>query len=257
MTRFIGIISGKGGVGKTTCVLNLAITLTNFGRHVVAVDGNLATPNLGLSLGIPSFKIDLNDVLDGKGDITNTAYRHISGLMIIPSDIKYKTAGSHNFESLKNNIKLLKDRTEIVLVDSAGGINEEARGVIKAVNDVIVVTTPDLNAVTGALKSIAFAEENGANVLGVIINKVRGESFELSLQNIETILEKPIIAAISNDKKVLESLGTKQPVAYAYPNTAIGKEFKYLASKIIGQVYEDGSGELKEVKLEYSDFFAK
>ena len=69
MTRYVGILSGKGGVAKTTTTVNLGAAFNHFGRDVTIVDGNLSTPNLGLHLGIPVVPISLHDVLRGNNDI--------------------------------------------------------------------------------------------------------------------------------------------------------------------------------------------
>ena len=83
MTRFVGILSGKGGVAKTTTTVNLGAALNYFKRDVIIVDGNLSTPNLGLHLGIPIVPISLHDVLKNKNNIVESIYQHESGLKII------------------------------------------------------------------------------------------------------------------------------------------------------------------------------
>ena len=87
MTRFVGILSGKGGVAKTTTTVNLGAAFNYFGRDVTIVDGNLSTPNLGLHLGVPVVPISLHDVLKGKNDILESVYQHNSGLKIIPASL--------------------------------------------------------------------------------------------------------------------------------------------------------------------------
>ncbi|HLD41440.1 MAG TPA: P-loop NTPase, partial [archaeon] len=79
MTTVVSIVSGKGGVGKTTTTLNLAAALAERNHYVTAVDGNLTTPNIGLHLGIQLFPTTLHDVLQGKTDITKAVYIHESG----------------------------------------------------------------------------------------------------------------------------------------------------------------------------------
>ena len=59
MSKIIAIVSGKGGVGKTTSAINLGVALNKFGKNVVVVDANLTTPNIGLHLGAPIVPISL------------------------------------------------------------------------------------------------------------------------------------------------------------------------------------------------------
>ena len=77
MTEIISIISGKGGVGKTTLVSNLAVSLTKTNAKVLVIDGNVTGANLGIHLGVPSvYPVSLNDVLNKNAFITQAIYRH-------------------------------------------------------------------------------------------------------------------------------------------------------------------------------------
>src|SRR4030042_2598470 len=87
MTRIITIASGKGGVGKTTLVSNLAAALAGFKKSVIAVDGNLTTANLGIHLGIPLYPVTLQDVLNGKARLKDALYYHDSGFRVLPADV--------------------------------------------------------------------------------------------------------------------------------------------------------------------------
>ena len=69
MAKIYAIISGKGGVGKTTTSINLASSLNKLGEDVIIVDGNLTTPNVGIHLGAPIVPITLNHVLNGQSRI--------------------------------------------------------------------------------------------------------------------------------------------------------------------------------------------
>ena len=76
--KAIAVVSGKGGVGKTTSAINLAAALNFFGKDVVILDANLTTPNVGLHLGAPIVPVNLNHVLSGKASIVDAIYEHES-----------------------------------------------------------------------------------------------------------------------------------------------------------------------------------
>ena len=73
MGKVITILSGKGGVGKTTTGINLATLLTNLGGLVTIVEGNLSSPNLALHLGSPNVENTLHDVMNGDKDTISRA----------------------------------------------------------------------------------------------------------------------------------------------------------------------------------------
>jgi septum site-determining protein MinD len=75
MTRIIGIVSGKGGVGKTTIVANLGAALASFyKKRVIIVDCNVTTSHLGLYLGMYYHPVSLNQVLRGEASMDDAIY---------------------------------------------------------------------------------------------------------------------------------------------------------------------------------------
>lgn len=236
MTKFIAVTSGKGGVGKTTTALNLGTALSNFGKDVVVVDANLTTPNISIHLGSPKLSVTLNDSLKGNVDIRDAAYMHPSGVRIIPSSISLEES-SPKFDLLPETLLGLVGSTELVLLDTAGGIGNEAKAGIKAADEVIVVVTPDILSIADALKTIKIAEDHGKNVIGVVINRVKNDKFEVSKKNIEAMLDKAVIGIIPEDNSVFRSLALKHPVVYTHPDSAASIGFKNLAAKLMGQEY--------------------
>jgi len=251
MTKTIAILSAKGGVGKTTLSINLASALNSFGRNVTLVDGNLETPNVGLYLGASTLPITLNHVLSGEETLQNAIYNHPNGLKIIPSSINLstiKTTKKENFSKVFNNIKSI---SEIIIVDTQPTINNFH--IFDSVDEAFIVTTPDLVSVTGALKMVHAAEENGVTVLGTILNKVKGDKLELAKDNIESILEKPIIGEIPYDENVRVSNSLKDPVIYTEPNSKSSVAFRKIAAELLGQRFY----EPEEKKSFFKRIFSK
>jgi len=82
MTRIIGVVSGKGGVGKTTLVSNLGASLAKEGYNVAIVDANLTGANLGLHYGLISYPISVHDVMKKNASLSDAVYKHPSGVDI-------------------------------------------------------------------------------------------------------------------------------------------------------------------------------
>jgi len=235
MTRFIAVASGKGGVGKTTTVINLGTALKQLGKDVTLVDANFTTPDIGLNLGVPKLPATINDVLEEKKTIFDATYAHASGIKIIPADISINAIKSLNLKNLKKIFKQLQGTAEIVLVDSAAGLGTEAQAIMDFVDEVLVITNPDLTSVTDALKTIKIAEEKEKTVIGAVLNKIKDDNLEMSIKDVESMLDTPVIAAIEEEDDVRKAQRKKNPVVYLKPKSPVSLDFKHLASKIIGE----------------------
>jgi len=245
MTRFVGILSGKGGVAKTTTTVNLGAALNYFGRDVTIIDGNLSTPNLGLHLGIPVVPISLHDVLSGKNNILESIYQHGSGLKIIPGSLSLSNLKKINTYSLSKILPRLNGLTDIVIVDCSPGLGDEVFSVVNAVDDVIIVTNPELPAITDALKIAKLTEQSGKHIKGIVLTK-SGLNHDVGKESIENLIEKKIIATIPYDKSIRESLFRKEPVIYSNPKSKSAVAYKKLAADLIGVEYnEKADGKVK------------
>ncbi len=237
MPKFIVIASGKGGVGKTTTAINLGTALSNFGRDTIVIDGNVSTPNIGIHLGAPTVPVTFNDVLNGKNEMKQAAYFHPSGLKVILSGLSNFELEEHHKERFVEAVKQLQTAAEVIIIDSAATMGDEAMIAIKAADEAIIVTTPELPSVISGLKMIRKIEKLKKKVIGVVVTRVTGDKIELSIKNIEELLEKPVIGIIPEDKNIKRALKLKHPVMYSYPESQSSLAYKKLAASLIGKQY--------------------
>lgn len=237
MTKFIALTSAKGGVGKTTVALNLATALMRFGREVVLVDANLANPNVALHLGSPKLPASLHDALDGRKHIRDVAYLHPSGLKVIPASLAFDRTNTEHYDRLKPVLMDLIGTAEMVLLDTATGIGPHTRAGLEVADEAIIVTTPDLPAVTDAIRSLMFCEKIGCTVLGAVVNRFAEHPEELSISAIESMLDRPVLGVIPEEEMHRRALALQHPVQYTHPEAAASVEFRKLAARLIGQNY--------------------
>ncbi len=244
MARVIVINSGKGGVGKTTTAINLGAALNQCKKNVIVIDANLNTPNIGLHLGAPIVPITLNHVLKGKAEIEDAIYEHSSGTKIIPSSLSVKELTKFNTKKLPEIANKLKNHADFIIFDSAAGFGEEVMAVLGASDEIIIVTNPEMPAVTDALKAVKIAKQMNKDVKGVIVTRHRNAKYEMPLSSIKSMLETPIIGVIPEDKAIKEALTRRDAVIHTSPRSRSAKKYKDIARKILGPS-EDGLEEIE------------
>jgi septum site-determining protein MinD len=238
MARVIAIISGKGGVGKTTTAINVGAALNKFEKEVIVVDANLNTPNIGIHLGAPVVPITLNNVLKGKAKIEDAIYEHSSGTKIVPSSLSIKELTKFNVKNLPGAINDLKKISDFVIIDSAAGFGEEAMAVLDAGEEIVIVTNPEMPAVTDALKAIKVAREMGKDVKGIVVTRHKDQKYEMPLSSIKSMLESPIIGVIPEDAAVKKALTRRDAVVHTHPRSKASRKYHEIAAKIAGNGFE-------------------
>jgi septum site-determining protein MinD len=237
MSRIIAVASGKGGVGKTTIVSNLAASLAHFNRSVVAVDSNLTTSNLGLHLGIPLYPVTLNDVLAGKAKVKDALYYHPAGFRVIPGDVSLSKMMVPQSHKLVNVFYKLVDNADFILIDTAAGLGKEALAAVKAADEMIMVTNPEMPALTDALKLARIAKDFETQNLGVVVNRIKGLPHEVSTHHIEEFLGTPVIGRVYEDHSVGKAISNRLPVVLHSPNSIAAQQMKAVAASLIGMEY--------------------
>jgi septum site-determining protein MinD len=235
MAKVYAIISGKGGVGKTTSTINLGTALNYLGEDVIILDGNLTTPNLGIHLGAPIVPITLNHVLNDQAKVEDAIYEHESGTKVMPASLSLKETERINYKKLVEVTKKLKKITNHILIDSAAGLGEEARCAIDSADEIIIVTNPEMSSVTDALKTIKLAEEKNKPVRGVIITRYSGKKVDMSIANIKDMLESPILGIIPEDDAVKESHIMKNAVIYTHPRSRAAGTYLNTTKRFLGE----------------------
>lgn len=229
-----GILSGKGGVGKTTTTVNLGLAMHRLGEDIVVLDGDLKNPNLGLHLGILKYNITLQEVVEKKISLLDALYIHETGLRFIPAHI------SLNFlETDSSKIKhFLKDSPYNLLIDSPPGLNRESLSILECCNEILIISEPFLPDITDCMKTIELAKELKIKVTGIVLNKVRNREYELRKEEIESCTNTKVISVIPFDENVLRSLSLENPLVNYQPLSKASISIFQLAAFLSGKEYQ-------------------
>ncbi|MGC8812213.1 MAG: cell division ATPase MinD [Candidatus Aenigmatarchaeota archaeon] len=240
MVRVIGIVSGKGGVGKTTLTANLGASLARFfNKNVTVIDCNITTSHLSLYLGIHFCPTSLNKVLRNEISIEEALYKHYSGANIVPASLSWKDLEGVDITQIKESIKKLFDKTDIILLDAAPGLGREALAAMKACDEVIFVTIPYVPCVMDVIRCLEVVNEVGVKPLGIVLNMVGNERYEMKRKEIEQLTGLPVIASIPQDKNVLKSLALRTPVVLFNKKSKASREMIRLAGSLVGETYRE------------------
>ncbi len=248
MSKIIVITSGKGGVGKTTSAINLGAAINYFGGDALIIDGNLSTPNIGIHLNSPEVPINLNHVLLNKAEPFEAVYKHESGIKIMPSSLSIKELKKIEPKKIKDFKKDFKEISEYVIIDSAAGLGDEAISVIEIADELIVVTNPEMPAITDALKTIKLAEQLKKPVRGVIITRVKKNKIEMQPETVKEMLETPILGMVPEDIDIQKSLNLRDAVIHTFPKSMSARAYKEIAAKILDVGYDSNKDREKLIK---------
>jgi cell division ATPase MinD len=239
MVRIIGIVSGKGGVGKTTLGLNIGAALSHhFKKNVTIVDCNVTTSHLGLYLGMYYCPITLNKVLRGEYTAEEAVQTHHSGLKVIPASLSLSDLEGIDVTEIRNSLKSLFDKNDIILLDGSPGLGREAVATLRASDEILYVTNPYIPFAMDIVRNQEIVNEIGVKPLGIVLNMVHGKKYEMNSKEIEELTRLPVIAKIPFDRNVHKSLALKIPVVTYKPYTAASKEIMKLSSLLVGEAYD-------------------
>ena len=206
MARKIVVTSGKGGVGKTTFSVNLAVQLAKKGQRVILCDTDFALNNVDILAGVENLvTYDLVDVIEGRCRAKQALVRHpdFPTLYILTSG----RAGAERYispQAIKVVLDALALQFDFILLDCPAGLGEGFHRAVATADEAIVLTTPCLSALRDGDKVITALKSYRLNKLFLVVNMVRGDlqtaGETLSAQEIEKLLRIPLLGVLPECK---------------------------------------------------------
>lgn len=219
--RVFAIAGGKGGVGKTTTVANLATALSAAGHDVVAIDVDLGMANLGPVLGVqPDGSSTIHNVLAGSAGISEATYETDRGFSVIPGTQALDEYADADPSRLQYATGPLTDEYDIILLDTSAGLSNEVISPLRLADRVVLVTTPDVVAIRDAAKTGELTARVGGTVEGVVVNRARNDE---KTQELIDELGDEVLAAIPEDEAITMThivARTASPAATAFSDLA-------------------------------------
>lgn len=241
--RVFAITSGKGGVGKSSILLNLGISFSNQGRKVLLIDGDLGLGNVDVLLDETS-QFTLQHVIAGEQPIDKVLLRSRYGPAVLPA-----TSGVAEVVSLSETERMrlvesmddLGDEFDTILVDTPAGIGSNALFFASAAQEVVVVVTPEPTSLADAYAMIKLLSLRcGVKRIGVITNQVASDTEAREVfRKLSTITNRflpamvELVGVVPADPHVREAVKLQQPVVSLYPQAKSSLAIKRLAEELL------------------------
>ncbi|NKF21706.1 MinD/ParA family protein [Solimonas sp. C16B3] len=237
--QVVAVTSGKGGVGKTSVSVNLAVSMALDGKRVMLLDGDLGLANVDVMLGLqPAY--NLSHVIAGECTLDDTIIDGPAGIMVVPA-----SSGKRNMAELSSaeHVGLVRAFSELqrpldtLIVDTAAGIADSVITFSHASQQVIVVVTSDPQSLTDAYALIkVLSRERGIHRVHVLANQVHTprEAREI-FENLRRVAERFLDVTLNNlgfiphDDWLKRSVRRQRAVVDAYPAAASAQAFRALA----------------------------
>ena len=238
--QVITVTSGKGGVGKTTAVANLATALAMDGKRVVCIDGDIGLRNLDVVMGLENRIVyDIVDVIEGRCKLKQAMIRdkHYPEMYLIPA----AQTRDKNAVSPSDMVRICNDLrpdNDFVIIDSPAGIERGFRNAIAAADRVLVVTNPEVSAVRDADRVVGILEAEEKGNPGLIINRLNPTLVKnndmLSAEDVLDLLGIRLIGIVPEDENVIIGSNRGTPIA-ADGKSRAGQAFRNIAKRLQGQ----------------------
>ena len=241
--RVMAVSSGKGGVGKSTVVVNLAVAFDRLGKRVLIMDADLGLANIDILLGITP-KQNISHVLEGQKSLREVLVQGPGNVRIMPA-----SSGVQKLTQLSDEQKLLlleildelESEVDVVLIDTGAGISDTVLYFNLAAQEKIIVVTPEPTSLTDAYALVkVLYTRHGERHFKVLVNSVEDEKKAKTIfAKISKVadhfldgISMDYLGCIPHDLNVSRAIIQQRPFIDVYPSSPAAKAFLALAQRI-------------------------
>lgn len=243
IVNLTAVVSGKGGVGKTNVVANLAVASAGLGARVLVVDGDMGLSNLDVLLGM-SPTHNVVDVMLGRVALSEALMRGPKGIHVLAAG-----SGRHDLEVFERGgtarlLHMIEEAAvdfDLVLIDAGAGIGRVVTELAGAAARVLLVVVPEPTSFTDAYATCkTLWLENPGLVIEALVNcsenVKEGRDTHGHLEMVCTrFLKKhlPLRGVLRRDPRLRDAVIQQRAVVEQYPNSSIAGDFVALAQQLL------------------------
>ncbi|MBR4726084.1 MAG: MinD/ParA family protein [Lachnospiraceae bacterium] len=256
VSRVITVTSGKGGVGKSTLTVNLAIQMSRMGKRVIILDADFGLANIEVMLGIrPTY--NLADLMFRGKDLKEIITEGPEGIGFISGGSGIQELSRLTRDQviyLVQKLYELDELADIILVDTGAGIADSVLEFVSASNEVLIVATPEPTSITDAyalLKTLNRKSDYARETTSIkmVANRIKDEEEGLTLHNkLGVVVEKFLnikieyLGGIHQDVNCQKAIMKQEPVTIGFPTSSTSKEINAIAGKLLDIKVEEKEG---------------
>lgn len=245
--RVIAVTSGKGGVGKSSVSINLAVQFTKMGKQVIILDADFGLANIEVMFGVIP-KYNLSDLMVSGREIDEIITEGPEGIKFISGGsgiAKLVNLDKEQVKRLVNKMSELEKMADVIIIDTGAGISPTVMEFLVSSPETIIVTTPEPTSITDSyalLKALSmndnFRREDVC--IKMIANRVSSEGEGRNLyEKLNMVVSKFLnidmsyLGIIPMDNNIVKAVMKQKPVSIIYPTSVSSKHFEEIAEKIM------------------------
>ena len=251
-TKIISVTSGKGGVGKTNIVCNLAYCFASMGKRVIIMDADLSLGNVSVLMGmIPKYNI--SQVIYGDKQLSDIIMTDQNGIMILPASSGIPELSNltepqkinlmSRFDEFAGSLEAGGQPIDVLLVDTGAGISSNVLYFNLAASEIYVIVTPEPTSITDAYALIkVLSTKYSEKYFSIIVNNVKNEKEAKDVyKHLSLVSDKFLkvnlnyLGHIISDDNLSRSVIMQRPVSNIFPDSKSSQCFKKLAYNILSQ----------------------
>jgi len=260
----IAVISGKGGVGKTTATANLGLGIGLNSQRCVVVDFDIGQRNLDMILGLENRVVfDMVQVMDGEASLKQALIKSkVSEKLFFLAASQSKDKSVLESSKVEKLVLQLKEDFDFVILDSPAGIESGFEHTIEFADAAIVVVNPEVSSIRDADRAIGILDSKSNKVKQgeevakyLIINRIVADMVEsgemLNSEDILDILDIKLLGKVPEDKGVIDASNQGKPVILDKKSIA-GQAYTRISGRLCGKQID-----MKDIEISDSGLFKK
>ncbi len=243
IAKVYAITSGKGGVGKSNFVANLALALQEEGQKVLVFDADLGLANLDVILGAtPNYT--LNHVISGAKTLEEIIIRGAGDLPLIPGGSgieELANLSKHQINNLIRHWQEIEQKYDIILIDTGAGLSDKVLDFVLAADEIILISTTEPTSITDAYGVIKVVSNHDPEVeIKLVINRVekQKEGRQIGERLISTAeefldLEIDFLGDLPEDKAVVKAVKNRRPFWLEFPKSKVVSRMNSIVTNLL------------------------